>query len=123
MSILWIVSVDISENSILSIWLLLSSSILIVYRCLRNTSFNELFKCSQPNSYVTNVISNACNELRKQAIRKQRNKIPAFQAKWVEKHRVNAFSQSEIEHLECCDDGSIASDGPGGDDIVSLIRE
>ncbi|GBN82026.1 hypothetical protein AVEN_89711-1 [Araneus ventricosus] len=101
----------------------LASLASIVYRCLGNTSFNELFKCSQPNSCVAKVFSNACNELRKQAIRKERNKILAFQAKWVEKHRVKAFSQSEIEHFECCDDGSIASDGPADDDIVSLKRE
>ncbi|GBM09040.1 hypothetical protein AVEN_229066-1 [Araneus ventricosus] len=50
-------------------------------------------------------------------------KFSLFKLKWLEKHRVNAFSQSEIEHFECCDDDWFTSDAPSNEDIVSLIEE
>ncbi|GBM42454.1 hypothetical protein AVEN_139888-1 [Araneus ventricosus] len=36
---------------------------------------------------------------------------------------MNAFSQSEIEHFDYCDDDSITSDAPSDEDIVFLMKE
>ncbi|GBL90434.1 hypothetical protein AVEN_178861-1 [Araneus ventricosus] len=41
----------------------------------------------------------------------------------AEKHGVNAFSQNEIEHFECCDDDVITSGEVGEEDILALINE
>ncbi|GBN55028.1 hypothetical protein AVEN_21818-1 [Araneus ventricosus] len=41
----------------------------------------------------------------------------------AEKHGVNAFSQNEIEHFECCDDDVIASGEVSEADIEALINE
>ncbi|GBM53272.1 hypothetical protein AVEN_128437-1 [Araneus ventricosus] len=46
-------------------------------------------------------------------------KIPTFQAKWLEKHRVNAFSEAKFNVLNVV----ITSDVPSDEDIVSLIKE
>ncbi|GBN25710.1 Tigger transposable element-derived protein 6 [Araneus ventricosus] len=44
-------------------------------------------------------------------------------SKWLEKHGVNAFSQNEIEHFECCDDDIITSGEGSKEDIVALVNE
>ncbi|GBO34190.1 hypothetical protein AVEN_255350-1 [Araneus ventricosus] len=44
-------------------------------------------------------------------------------SKWLEKHGVNAFSQNEIEHFECCDDDVITSGEGSEEDIVALVNE
>ncbi|GBM37916.1 hypothetical protein AVEN_72833-1 [Araneus ventricosus] len=44
-------------------------------------------------------------------------------AKLLEKQRVNAFSQSEIEHFEYGDDDLIISDAPSNENIISLTKE
>ncbi|GBN54361.1 hypothetical protein AVEN_88819-1 [Araneus ventricosus] len=36
---------------------------------------------------------------------------------------VNAFSQNEIEHFECCDDDVITSEEVSEEDIVALVNE
>ncbi|GBO32519.1 hypothetical protein AVEN_267580-1 [Araneus ventricosus] len=41
----------------------------------------------------------------------------------AEKHGVNAFSQNEIEHFECCDDDAITSGEVSEEDIVALVNE
>ncbi|GBN38413.1 hypothetical protein AVEN_153707-1 [Araneus ventricosus] len=41
----------------------------------------------------------------------------------AEKHGVNAFSQNEIEHFECCDDDVITSGEVSEEDIVALVTE
>ncbi|GBM03527.1 hypothetical protein AVEN_95418-1 [Araneus ventricosus] len=41
----------------------------------------------------------------------------------AEKHGVNAFSQNEIEHFECCDDDVITSGEASEGDIVALVNE
>ncbi|GBM33572.1 hypothetical protein AVEN_197322-1 [Araneus ventricosus] len=41
----------------------------------------------------------------------------------AEKHVVNAFSQNEIEHFECCDDDVITSGEVSEEDIVALVNE
>ncbi|GBO09849.1 hypothetical protein AVEN_188325-1 [Araneus ventricosus] len=41
----------------------------------------------------------------------------------AEKHGVNAFSQNEIEHFECCDDDVIAYGEVIEEDIVALVNE
>ncbi|GBM62773.1 hypothetical protein AVEN_41503-1 [Araneus ventricosus] len=41
----------------------------------------------------------------------------------AEKHGVNAFSQIEIEHFECCDDDVITSGEVSKEDIVALVNE
>ncbi|GBN88447.1 hypothetical protein AVEN_7721-1, partial [Araneus ventricosus] len=41
----------------------------------------------------------------------------------AEKHGVNAFSQNEIEHFECCDDDVITSGEVNEEDIVALVNE
>ncbi|GBL87121.1 hypothetical protein AVEN_218806-1 [Araneus ventricosus] len=41
----------------------------------------------------------------------------------AEKYEVNAFSQNEIEHLECCDDDVITSGEVSEEDIVALVNE
>ncbi|GBM04850.1 hypothetical protein AVEN_252802-1 [Araneus ventricosus] len=41
----------------------------------------------------------------------------------AEKHGVNAFSQNEIEHFECCDDDVITSGEVSEEDIVALVNE
>ncbi|GBN27279.1 hypothetical protein AVEN_13490-1 [Araneus ventricosus] len=41
----------------------------------------------------------------------------------VGKHGVNAFSQNEIEHFECCDDDVITSGEVSEEDIVALVNE
>ncbi|GBM04217.1 hypothetical protein AVEN_213063-1, partial [Araneus ventricosus] len=41
----------------------------------------------------------------------------------AEKHGVNAFSQNEIEHFECCDDDVITSGEVSEKDIVALVNE
>ncbi|GBO40856.1 hypothetical protein AVEN_153211-1 [Araneus ventricosus] len=41
----------------------------------------------------------------------------------AEKHGVNAFSQKEIEHFECCDDDVITSGEVSEEDIVALVNE
>ncbi|GBN64093.1 hypothetical protein AVEN_146494-1 [Araneus ventricosus] len=41
----------------------------------------------------------------------------------AEKHGVNAFSQNEIEHFECCDDDVITSGEVGEEDIMALVNE
>ncbi|GBN17440.1 hypothetical protein AVEN_179704-1 [Araneus ventricosus] len=41
----------------------------------------------------------------------------------TEKHGVNAFSQNEIEHFECCDDDVITSGEVSEKDIVALVNE
>ncbi|GBN15571.1 hypothetical protein AVEN_102151-1 [Araneus ventricosus] len=41
----------------------------------------------------------------------------------AEKHGVNAFSQNEIEHFECCDDDLITSEEVSEEDIVALVNE
>ncbi|GBM82467.1 hypothetical protein AVEN_227002-1 [Araneus ventricosus] len=41
----------------------------------------------------------------------------------AEKHGVNAFSQNEIEHFECCDDDAIASGEVSVEDIMALVNE
>ncbi|GBM70258.1 hypothetical protein AVEN_270831-1 [Araneus ventricosus] len=41
----------------------------------------------------------------------------------AEKRRVNAFSQNEIEHFECCDDDVITSRKVSEEDIVALVNE
>ncbi|GBM47079.1 hypothetical protein AVEN_166719-1 [Araneus ventricosus] len=41
----------------------------------------------------------------------------------AEKHGVNAFSQNEIEHFECCDDDVISSGEVSVEDIVALVNE
>ncbi|GBN96130.1 hypothetical protein AVEN_120779-1 [Araneus ventricosus] len=41
----------------------------------------------------------------------------------AEKHGVNAFSQNEIEHFECCDDDVITSGEVSEEDIVALANE
>ncbi|GBM18127.1 hypothetical protein AVEN_75539-1 [Araneus ventricosus] len=41
----------------------------------------------------------------------------------LEKHRVNAFSQNEIEHFECCDDDVVTSGEVSEEDIVALVNE
>ncbi|GBN71081.1 Tigger transposable element-derived protein 4 [Araneus ventricosus] len=43
-------------------------------------------------------------------------------SKWLEKHRVNAFSQNEIKHFECCND-VITSGEVSEEDIVVLVNE
>ncbi|GBM87606.1 hypothetical protein AVEN_119534-1 [Araneus ventricosus] len=40
-----------------------------------------------------------------------------------EKYGVNAFSQNEIEHFECCDDDVITSGEVSEEDIVALVNE
>ncbi|GBL90314.1 hypothetical protein AVEN_130404-1 [Araneus ventricosus] len=44
-------------------------------------------------------------------------------SKWLEKQGVNAFSQNEIEHFECCDDVVITSGDVSEEDIVALVNE
>ncbi|GBN93324.1 hypothetical protein AVEN_7801-1 [Araneus ventricosus] len=66
---------------------------------------------------------NACNELQKQEFGCKEPKVRLFKAKCLEKHRVDAFSQSEIQHFECCYGHLITSDAPSDEDIVSLIKE
>ncbi|GBN08574.1 hypothetical protein AVEN_264853-1 [Araneus ventricosus] len=44
-------------------------------------------------------------------------------SKWLEKREVNAFSQNEIEHFECCDDYVITSGEVSEEDIVALVNE
>ncbi|KAG8173325.1 hypothetical protein JTE90_019776 [Oedothorax gibbosus] len=44
-------------------------------------------------------------------------------SKWLENHRVNTFSESEIEHLECCDDDVATSGEISEEDIVTSIRK
>ncbi|GBO04385.1 hypothetical protein AVEN_243932-1 [Araneus ventricosus] len=44
-------------------------------------------------------------------------------SKCLEKHGVNAFSQNEIEHLECCDNDAITSGEVSEEDIVALVNE
>ncbi|GBO27620.1 hypothetical protein AVEN_239946-1 [Araneus ventricosus] len=41
----------------------------------------------------------------------------------AEKHGVNAFSQNEIEHFECCDDDVVTSGEVSEEDIVALVNE
>ncbi|GBN81474.1 hypothetical protein AVEN_115777-1 [Araneus ventricosus] len=41
----------------------------------------------------------------------------------AEKHGVNAFSQNEMEHFECCDDDVITSGEESEEDIVALVNE
>ncbi|GBN56378.1 hypothetical protein AVEN_183206-1 [Araneus ventricosus] len=41
----------------------------------------------------------------------------------AEKHLVNAFSQNEIEHFECCDDDVITSGEVSEEDILALVNE
>ncbi|GBN52799.1 hypothetical protein AVEN_76422-1 [Araneus ventricosus] len=41
----------------------------------------------------------------------------------AEKHGVNAFSQNEIEHFECCDDDVVTSGEVSKEDIVALVNE
>ncbi|GBM14575.1 hypothetical protein AVEN_34985-1 [Araneus ventricosus] len=41
----------------------------------------------------------------------------------AEKHGVNAFSQNEIEHFECCDDDVVKSGEVSEEDIVALVNE
>ncbi|GBM22002.1 hypothetical protein AVEN_263849-1 [Araneus ventricosus] len=41
----------------------------------------------------------------------------------AEKHGVNAFSQKEIEHFECCDEDIITSGEVSEEDIVALVNE
>ncbi|GBO31161.1 hypothetical protein AVEN_66295-1 [Araneus ventricosus] len=41
----------------------------------------------------------------------------------AEKHGVNAFSQNEIEHFECCDDDVITSGEVSEENIVALVNE
>ncbi|GBM82360.1 hypothetical protein AVEN_137904-1 [Araneus ventricosus] len=41
----------------------------------------------------------------------------------AEKHGVNAFSQNEMEHFECCDDDAITSGEVSEEDIVALVNE
>ncbi|GBL94147.1 hypothetical protein AVEN_45049-1 [Araneus ventricosus] len=41
----------------------------------------------------------------------------------AEKHGVNAFSQNEIEHFECCDDDVITSGEVNEEDIVAFVNE
>ncbi|GBN81156.1 hypothetical protein AVEN_258387-1 [Araneus ventricosus] len=41
----------------------------------------------------------------------------------AEKHGVNAFTQNEIEHFECCDDDVITSREVSVEDIVELANE
>ncbi|GBM79773.1 hypothetical protein AVEN_267073-1 [Araneus ventricosus] len=41
----------------------------------------------------------------------------------AEKHGVNAFSQNEIEHFECCDDDVITSGEVSEEDIMALVNE
>ncbi|GBM85434.1 hypothetical protein AVEN_133964-1 [Araneus ventricosus] len=41
----------------------------------------------------------------------------------AEKHGVNAFSQNEIEHFECCDDNVITSGEMSEEDIKALVNE
>ncbi|GBM86712.1 hypothetical protein AVEN_222233-1 [Araneus ventricosus] len=41
----------------------------------------------------------------------------------AEKHEVNAFSQNEIEHFECCDDDVITSGEVSEEDIGALVNE
>ncbi|GBM90345.1 hypothetical protein AVEN_47485-1 [Araneus ventricosus] len=43
-------------------------------------------------------------------------------SKWLEKHGVNAFSQNEIEHFECCDDDVITCGEVSEEDIVALEK-
>ncbi|GBL72257.1 hypothetical protein AVEN_115221-1 [Araneus ventricosus] len=43
--------------------------------------------------------------------------------KGTKKHGVNAFSQNEIEHFECCDDDVIISGEVSEEDIVALVNE
>ncbi|GBO23412.1 hypothetical protein AVEN_102770-1 [Araneus ventricosus] len=43
-------------------------------------------------------------------------------SKWLEKHGVNAFSQNEIEHFECCGDDVITSGEVSEEDIVALVN-
>ncbi|GBN00845.1 hypothetical protein AVEN_51833-1 [Araneus ventricosus] len=43
--------------------------------------------------------------------------------KWPEKYGVDAFSQNEIEHFECCDDDVITSGEVSEEDIVALVNE
>ncbi|GBO04368.1 hypothetical protein AVEN_213928-1 [Araneus ventricosus] len=40
----------------------------------------------------------------------------------AEKQGVNAFSQNEIEHFECCDDDVITSGEVSEEDIVALVN-
>ncbi|GBL80977.1 hypothetical protein AVEN_83070-1 [Araneus ventricosus] len=49
------------------------------------------------------------------------NNLPL--SKWLEKHGVNAFSQIEIEHFECCDEEVITSGDVSEEDIVALVNE
>ncbi|GBM52445.1 hypothetical protein AVEN_214537-1 [Araneus ventricosus] len=42
---------------------------------------------------------------------------------WLEKHGVNAFSENEIEHFECCDEDVITSREVNEEDIVVLLNE
>ncbi|GBO26237.1 hypothetical protein AVEN_252272-1 [Araneus ventricosus] len=44
-------------------------------------------------------------------------------SKCLEKHGVNAFSQNEIEHIECCDDDVITSGEMSEEDIVAIVNE
>ncbi|GBN77347.1 hypothetical protein AVEN_141530-1 [Araneus ventricosus] len=41
----------------------------------------------------------------------------------AEKHGVNAFSQNEIRHFECCDDDVITSGEVSEEDFVELVNE
>ncbi|GBM57002.1 hypothetical protein AVEN_146032-1 [Araneus ventricosus] len=41
----------------------------------------------------------------------------------AEKHGVNAFSENEIKHLECCDDDVITSGEVSEEDIGALVKE
>ncbi|GBM21023.1 hypothetical protein AVEN_5742-1 [Araneus ventricosus] len=63
--------------------------------------------------------------LRKQSRRKMTTRkmdnLPL--SKCLEKHGVKAFSQNEIEHLECCDDDAITSGEMSEEDIVALVNE
>ncbi|GBN51771.1 Tigger transposable element-derived protein 4 [Araneus ventricosus] len=43
-------------------------------------------------------------------------------SKLLEKHGVNAFSQNEIEHFECCDDDVLTSGEVSEEDIVGLVN-
>ncbi|GBN02279.1 hypothetical protein AVEN_238161-1 [Araneus ventricosus] len=60
------------------------------------------------------------NSRRKMTTRKMDN-LPL--SKCLEKYGVNAFSQNEIEHFECCDDDAITSGEMSEEDIVALVNE
>ncbi|GBM33732.1 hypothetical protein AVEN_47038-1 [Araneus ventricosus] len=74
-------------------------------------------------SFATNVFSSSCNEIQKQEVRTQQNKIPTLQSKWFVNYRVNTLSGSEIEYFECYNDDLITSDVPNGKDTFSLRKD